>query len=107
MGKNLLIKIKVTPQKINKLSFGNIMRFLKKGELKNLKSFWLIDPIDGTHDYINGKEEFTINAGLILNKKPVAGIINAPDKKRLFFIKMEPPLGFEPRRFRLQIGCSA
>ena len=35
MGKNLLIKIKVTPQKIIKLSFGNIMRFLKKGELKN------------------------------------------------------------------------
>ena len=34
MGKNLLIKIKVTPQKIIKLSFGNIMRFLKKGELK-------------------------------------------------------------------------
>ena len=52
---------------------------------KNLKDFWLIDPIDGTHDYINGKEEFTINAGLILNKKPVAGIINAPDKKRLFY----------------------
>ena len=54
-------------------------------ESENLKDFWLIDPIDGTHDYINGKEEFTINAGLILNKKPVAGIINAPDKKRLFY----------------------
>tara|TARA_Y100000741_G_C18140033_1_gene512737 strand:- start:36 stop:809 length:774 start_codon:yes stop_codon:yes gene_type:complete len=51
----------------------------------NLKDFWLIDPIDGTHDYINDKEEFTINAGLILNRKPVAGIINAPDKKRLFY----------------------
>jgi len=54
-------------------------------ESENLKDFWLIDPIDGTYDYINGKEEFTINAGLILNKKPVAGIINAPDKKRLFY----------------------
>ena len=55
----------------------------KKSE--NLTDFWLIDPIDGTHDYINGKEEFTINAGLILDRKPVAGIINAPDKKRLFY----------------------
>ncbi len=54
-------------------------------ENKNLKDFWLIDPIDGTYDYINGKDEFTINAALILNKKPVAGIINAPDKNRLFY----------------------
>ena len=54
-------------------------------ENKNLKDFWLIDPIDGTYDYINGKDEFTINAALILDKKPVAGIINAPDKKRLFY----------------------
>ncbi len=51
----------------------------------NLKDFWLIDPIDGTYDYINNKEEFTINAGLIMNRKPVAGLINAPAKKRMFF----------------------
>ena len=53
--------------------------------LNNLKDFWLIDPIDGTHDYINNLEEFTINAGLILEKKPVAGLIYAPAKKRMFF----------------------
>ena len=47
--------------------------------------FWLIDPIDGTHDYINNKDEFTINAALIINNKPVAGIINAPAKNRLFY----------------------
>ena len=41
----------------------------------NLKNFWLIDPIDGTYDYINNLEEFTINAGLIINNKPVAGFI--------------------------------
>jgi len=34
--------------------------------IKDLKNFWLIDPIDGTYDYINDLEEFTINAGLIL-----------------------------------------
>ena len=58
---------------------------LTNKENKNLKDFWLIDPIDGTYDYINGRDEFTINAALILNKKPVAGIINAPDKNRLFY----------------------
>ena len=51
----------------------------------NLKDFWLIDPIDGTYDYINNLDEFTINAGLIINNKPVAGLINAPAKKRLFY----------------------
>ncbi len=50
-----------------------------------LKNFWLIDPIDGTRDYISNKDEFTLNAALILNKKPALGIINAPAKKRLFF----------------------
>ena len=50
-----------------------------------LRDFWLVDPIDGTYDYINGLEEFTINAGLIINNKPVAGLINAPAKKRMFY----------------------
>ena len=52
---------------------------------KNLSNFWLIDPIDGTYDYINNLNEFTINAGLILNKKPIAGLIYAPAKKRMFY----------------------
>jgi len=52
---------------------------------KNLTNFWLVDPIDGTYDYINNLDEFTINAGLILNKKPVAGLIYAPAKKRMFY----------------------
>ena len=51
----------------------------------NLENFWLIDPIDGTYDYINDLDEFTINAGLIINKKPAAGLIYAPAKKRMFF----------------------
>jgi len=50
-----------------------------------LKNFWLIDPIDGTYDYINNLEEFTINAGLIINNKPAAGLIYAPAKKRMFY----------------------
>ena len=53
--------------------------------IKKLKDFWLIDPIDGTHDYINDLDEFTINAGLIINKKPVAGLIYAPAKNRMFY----------------------
>ena len=51
----------------------------------NLKNFWLIDPIDGTYDYINDLDEFTINAGLIIDNKPAAGLIYAPAKKRMFY----------------------
>jgi len=51
----------------------------------NLKDFWLVDPIDGTYDYINDLDEFTINAGLILNQKPAGGMIYAPAKERLFY----------------------
>ncbi|MDC3174331.1 3'(2'),5'-bisphosphate nucleotidase CysQ [Candidatus Pelagibacter sp.] len=58
---------------------------LENKNKSNLKNFWLIDPIDGTYDYINHLEEFTINAGLILNNRPVAGLINAPAKKRMFY----------------------
>ena len=53
--------------------------------IKDLKDFWLIDPIDGTYDYINNLDEFTINAGLIINKQPAAGLIYAPAKKRMFY----------------------
>ena len=51
----------------------------------NLKKFWLIDPIDGTYDYVNNRDEFTLNAALIINKKPELGIVYAPAKKRLFY----------------------
>ena len=49
------------------------------------KTFWLIDPIDGTKEYIKKKDEYTLNAALIINSKPVVGIIYAPVKERLFF----------------------
>ena len=53
--------------------------------INNLENFWLIDPIDGTYDYINDLDEFTINAGLIIQKKPTAGLIYAPAKTRMFY----------------------
>ena len=54
-------------------------------ESKNLKTFWLIAPIDGTSDYIQGRDEITVNAGLIIENRAEIGIINAPAKERLFY----------------------
>ncbi len=49
-----------------------------KPNIDNHKTFWLIDPIDGTRAFIAKKNLFTINAGLIHNKKPAFGIIYCP-----------------------------
>ena len=49
------------------------------------KIFWLIDPIDGTKEYIAGKDEYTLNAALIINRVPNIGIVGVPKKKQLFY----------------------
>ena len=55
-------------------------------KIKNTaKIFWLIDPIDGTKEYIAGKDEYTLNAALVINTIPVLGLVGVPKKNRLFF----------------------
>ncbi len=55
-------------------------------DIKNKSNiFWLIDPIDGTREYIAGKEEYTLNAALVIDKIPVLGLVGAPKKNRLFY----------------------
>jgi len=49
------------------------------------KIFWLIDPIDGTKEYIAGKDEYTLNAALIINAIPVLGVVGVPKKNRVFY----------------------
>ena len=44
------------------------------------KIFWLIDPIDGTKEYIAGKDEYTLNAALVVNTVPVLGLVGVPKK---------------------------
>ena len=55
------------------------------GKKNNSKVFWLIDPIDGTKEYIAGKDEYTLNAALVINTLPVLGLVGVPKKNRLFF----------------------
>jgi 3'(2'), 5'-bisphosphate nucleotidase len=45
---------------------------------KNWKQFWLIDPLDGTKEFIKKNGEFTVNIALIENNEPVLGVIYAP-----------------------------
>ena len=43
-----------------------------------LGSFFLIDPLDGTKEYISGRDEFTVNLALVTHGTPLLGIIGAP-----------------------------
>ena len=55
-------------------------------KIKNTaKIFWLIDPIDGTKEYIAGKDEYTLNAALVIDTIPVLGLVGVPKKNRLFY----------------------
>jgi 3'(2'),5'-bisphosphate nucleotidase len=52
---------------------------------KNISLFWLVDPLDGTKEFIKKNGEFTVNIALVKNKKPIYGIIFKPTSKELFF----------------------
>lgn len=46
---------------------------------------WLVDPLDGTREFIRGGEEFTVNIALIRRGKPVLGVVDAPAKGTTYF----------------------
>jgi 3'(2'), 5'-bisphosphate nucleotidase len=46
--------------------------------------FWLVDPLDGTKEFINRNGEFTVNIALIENGEPVLGVVYAPAIGRMF-----------------------
>lgn len=48
------------------------------------KTLWIVDPLDGTSDFIDKTGEFTVMISLIWDKKPVLGVINWPDGKKIF-----------------------
>jgi 3'(2'), 5'-bisphosphate nucleotidase len=47
--------------------------------------FFLVDPIDGTKEFINQRDEFTVNVALLKDGKPVAGIVCAPALAKCFY----------------------
>ena len=47
--------------------------------------YWLIDPLDGTKEFINKNGEFTVNIALIRNHEPIFGLIYAPALHKIFW----------------------
>jgi 3'(2'), 5'-bisphosphate nucleotidase len=52
---------------------------------KSWDSFWLVDPLDGTKEFIKRNGEFTVNIALIQNSGPVLGVVYVPVSDRLFY----------------------
>jgi len=80
--------------------------------------FFLVDPLDGTKEFIAGRTEFTINIGLIRDHEPCFGLIYAPATDELYFTRSEreavaatlscsgplpewPAMAFAPMRTRI------
>jgi len=47
-------------------------------------AFWLVDPLDGTKEFINRNGEFTVNIALIENTRPVLGVVHVPALEKTF-----------------------
>jgi len=52
---------------------------------KRWETYWLIDPLDGTKEFIKKNGEFTVNIAIIRDRRPIGGVIYVPDKDVLYF----------------------
>jgi len=46
--------------------------------------FWLVDPLDGTREFLTHNDEFTVNIALVENRRPVLGVVHTPAKHLTF-----------------------
>jgi len=46
--------------------------------------FWLVDPLDGTREFVSRNGEFTVNVALVRDGRPVLGVVQAPALERLY-----------------------
>jgi 3'(2'), 5'-bisphosphate nucleotidase len=67
---------------------------------KDLSKLWIVDPLDGTKEFIKKNDEFTVNIALIEENKPTIGVIYAPALKVMYF--SEKKLG----SYKMLIGDS-
>lgn len=80
---------------------------------KNWSKFWLIDPLDGTKEFIKKNGEFTVNIAFVENHTPILGVVFVPVTKELYFaekdlgaFKVESIEKFEDLDFKQAINLS-
>jgi len=58
-------------------------------ERKNWKRLWIVDPLDGTKEFVKRNDEFTVNIALVENGTPVLGVVYAPVLDEIYFGEKE------------------
>lgn len=80
-------------------------------ERKQWKRFWMVDPLDGTKEFLKRNGEFTVNIALIENQQPVLGVVAIPVNGDVFyaqqgsgaFIKRQETISSLPRRSAIDL----
>jgi 3'(2'), 5'-bisphosphate nucleotidase len=54
-------------------------------ERKSWKTYWLVDPLDGTKEFIKKNGEFTVNIALMSHGQPVLGVVYAPAQNKMWY----------------------
>ena len=81
-NKIILRSLKTIDNSIPVLSEESLVNW---NERKKWNKYWLVDPLDGTKEFIKKNGEFTVNIALIENNKPTLGVIYIPTKSTLYF----------------------
>ena len=64
-------------------------RELDYSERKKWKQCWIVDPLDGTKEFVKRNGEFTVNIALVENGSPLLGVIYVPVSKTLYFTEAD------------------
>lgn len=59
------------------------------------KECWIVDPLDGTKEFIKRNGEFTVNIALVVNEKPILGVIYVPAVKTIYFANVNDKKAFK------------
>jgi 3'(2'), 5'-bisphosphate nucleotidase len=75
-------------------------------ERRNWAQFWLVDPLDGTKEFVHKIDEFTVNIALINGNRPVAGVVYAPVLDVLYAGHVDEGCWQVNRGVRKSLHCS-
>lgn len=78
-----LIVTSLIPSRINVLSEEGII--YDYDLRKNWNHIWIVDPLDGTKEFVKRNGEFTVNIALIEDQKPIIGVIYSPVSRQLYY----------------------
>ena len=95
--KNLDIKYPIISEENKSIDFE---------ERKKYTHYWLVDPLDGTKEFIKRNGEFTVNIALIENQRPVLGVVYAPVLEEMYFAVKGEGAFLEKENITIQLHAS-